>query len=865
MPVAPTYPGVYVEEIPSGVRTITGVGTSVTAFVGFTAQGPVEEPIQLFNFGDFERAFGGLSRDSEVSYAVRQFFLNGGSEAWVVRTANGASKAALTLKSLGGTSVLSVTARSEGAWGNNLRLDVDYATSNPDSTFNLTVTEYKSNGTQLVVSRTESHRNLGMDSNSAQYAVSTVNNNSALITLARDEQIDSTALGGLSSGWSESGDLSKLSFADLDANHQYISISINGDTPSVIQLFDPSSKPADLTGLAAALTPRVKAIKPGSAAYEKFAAQAVNNRLRFTAGAVSGAAQERSSVRVFSAPKADAAQLLKLGLANGGRESEAAAALRPAPGGNTSADLTTADLTNLPKNTVQMTVAVAGGATSATTTFSLASSKTSYTLAELGELASTLQSLIRASSTLPAFTRATVRVVGRRIQILSGIETTDALSTFADQLGQGQPASEGLLARLKLNENSNVQRYSVGVGGTYGRQAGASPGMDGSAPTGTQLIGEESTKTGLYALEDVNFFSLLCIPRTADLGETDALAVISQATAYCTKRRAFFLVDPPTSRTAVSGSTQGIKEWMTDKLTPERNAALYWPNVLVPDPLDNYRLRSLPPSGTVAGLYARIDSARGVWKAPAGTEATLINVQGLAYNVTDAENGVLNPLGINCLRSLPVYGRIAWGARTTRGADQQADEYKYVPIRRLALYIEESLFRGTQWVVFEPNDAPLWAQIRLNLGTFMHGLFRQGAFQGKSPRGGLLRQVRQRDDDPGGHRPRHRQYRRRFRAAQTGGVRDHPVAADRRSARGLRRHHVMATFSVNTYRLDPYKNFKFRVKWDGRYVAGVSKVGALKRTTEVVKHRDGGDPSSSRKSPGRTEYDAITARARCDA
>jgi uncharacterized protein len=108
-------------------------------------------------------------------------------------------------------------------------------------------------------------------------------------------------------------------------------------------------------------------------------------------------------------------------------------------------------------------------------------------------------------------------------------------------------------------------------------------------------------------------------------------------------------------------------------------------------------------------------------------------VQDLEVNLTDAENGMLNPHGINCLRAFPIIGRVAWGARTLRGADMLADEYKYIPVRRLALYIEESLYRGLKWVVFEPNDEPLWAQIRLNVGAFMHNLFRQGAFQGTTP------------------------------------------------------------------------------------------------------------------------------------
>ena len=135
----------------------------------------------------------------------------------------------------------------------------------------------------------------------------------------------------------------------------------------------------------------------------------------------------------------------------------------------------------------------------------------------------------------------------------------------------------------------------------------------------------------------------------------------------------------------------------------------------------------------IAGVMARTDSQRGVWKAPAGIDAALTGVAGLQVEMTDAENGLLNPLGINCLRTFPVYGRVVWGSRTLRGADVAADEYKYLPVRRVALFIEESLYRGTQWVVFEPNDEPLWAQIRLNIGAFMHNLFRQGAFQGKTP------------------------------------------------------------------------------------------------------------------------------------
>jgi hypothetical protein len=145
------------------------------------------------------------------------------------------------------------------------------------------------------------------------------------------------------------------------------------------------------------------------------------------------------------------------------------------------------------------------------------------------------------------------------------------------------------------------------------------------------------------------------------------------------------------------------------------------------------QIETFAPCGAVAGVIARTDAQRGVWKAPAGLDATLVGVPELAVNLTDAENGELNPLGVNCLRSLPPAGRVVWGARTRVGDDRLSSQWKYLPVRRLALFIEESLYRGTQWVVFEPNDEPLWAQIRLNIGAFMHGLFRQGAFQGNKP------------------------------------------------------------------------------------------------------------------------------------
>ena len=209
--------------------------------------------------------------------------------------------------------------------------------------------------------------------------------------------------------------------------------------------------------------------------------------------------------------------------------------------------------------------------------------------------------------------------------------------------------------------------------------------------------------------------------------------VYQEALSYCVKRRAMLIVDPKAAWATVSAAQSGVPG-MNLNGDMARNAAIYFPRIKQADSQLGGQVETFVPCGVIAGVMARTDSRRGVWKAPAGLDASLSGVAGLQLDMTDAENGLLNPLGINCLRTFPVHGRVVWGSRTMRGADAAADEYKYVPVRRLALFLEESLYRGTQWVVFEPNDEPLWAQIRLNLGAFMHNLFRQGAFQGTAPR-----------------------------------------------------------------------------------------------------------------------------------
>ena len=291
----------------------------------------------------------------------------------------------------------------------------------------------------------------------------------------------------------------------------------------------------------------------------------------------------------------------------------------------------------------------------------------------------------------------------------------------------------------KCHSNSSTDVYtdSSNTGNTTSAGvADAGKGSDGAPLNQTVLTGgtAQSESKGLYALNKADLFNLLCIPPHSRGGDIEN-QLIEDAIAYCTKRRAILLIDSPNG-------------WKTDEIdkvadhvrqaegigSASKNAAIFFPRLRAPDPLRENQIDDFAPCGAVAGVIARTDVERGIWKAPAGLAATLVGAPDLSVRLTDDDIGQLNPLGVNCLRAMPDVGRVIWGSRTREGSDRLASEWKYLPVRRLTLFIEESLYRGTQWVVFEPNDEPLWAAVRLNVGAFMHSLFRQGAFQGKTPR-----------------------------------------------------------------------------------------------------------------------------------
>lgn len=237
------------------------------------------------------------------------------------------------------------------------------------------------------------------------------------------------------------------------------------------------------------------------------------------------------------------------------------------------------------------------------------------------------------------------------------------------------------------------------------------------------------------ALDKIPLFNLLLTPGVWDHGVTSAALAVAE------RKRAFMIMDPPAD--AVADTTGAplpmIGAIMNDEvpgrtIAKSQNGALYFPYLRTSDPSTGEPLL-VPPSGFVAGVIARQDTNRGVWKAPAGFEALVQNTTGVAPSgrMTDPRQGTLNPLGVNCLRTFPGIGTVVFGARTLVSANPAFQQYRYVPVRRMALFLEQSLVGSLGWVVFEPNDTPLWVSIKTTIDNFMLGLFNQGAFQGATP------------------------------------------------------------------------------------------------------------------------------------
>ena len=818
MPVNPTYPGVYIEEIPSGVHTITGVATSITAFIGVADTGPINQAVHIYNFGDYQRAFGGLSANSWMSYAVMQYFLNGGTEAWVVRLGNVSDGAGSKLVTASvdiaddtGTNVLTVKALNAGLAGNSIQVLIDDDTPLNPGNFNITFTVPAGPG---QANQSETYQNLSLVPTDSRYALNLINGVSQLVTVSQyTPPAAAKPAAARPATAAQPGNLTSGSFSsnknDLDvrnlfdqlkaaatggpaANTGVLNIQLDHQPATEVPvdlsplILDGAGNPIDSSTFKAGnlnnilkivsgciknaatrflntVSPPVLPLLTDADAYNKFNCVNKNQQLVLT----SGTAGVKSSVEVVPAANAaaDIGPILQLTSAKGGTtiagtDAIPAAALAVVPAGSSSVlvptsgylisgQIQSASLPTVPDGTHNTFMLQLDGDSSPTPIVvdSTTQAQGNSDGERLQDIAKRIQKAVRTknrgSVAYQGFT-CTADTTNLRLILASGTQVIGSSKTSSIQVTKG--TTNDLATALQLTGPGITP-----VGGSSrtlknGSEVPFSP-TDPNSPkdwytdpnASLAFQGDQVQRTGIFALEGVDLFNLLCIPGVTP--DTDSgKAILTAALSYCMSRRAVLIVDPPRGKQPEDMYQDFVDASPLPKSVtgPGTYAALYYPWVRLPDILIGSTLASFPPCGIIAGLYARTDATRGVWKAPAGIDASLIGVQKLDFAMTDAQNGRLNPHGINCLRTFPVYGTVCWGARTLSGDDQLASDYKYVPVRRLALFIEESLYRGTKWVVFEPNDEPLWAQIRLNVGAFMHNLFRQGAFQGQTPRDAYL-------------------------------------------------------------------------------------------------------------------------------
>lgn len=758
-----SYPGVYIQEVSSGVKTITGVATSITAFLGRATKGPMNTAVRCLSYADFIRNFGGAPTESELALSVKQFYDNGGSDCYIVRLARNARKAAVQLENYDGTAVLVAAAKAEGVWGNGLRLEVDYDTTAPGDTFNLVVTQEEEGD----VVATESFTNLSMDYTSSRFAPTFVSQSSSLIDLmlasglgtatdtASAYQADTADLDGFSearrplAGTGDDADDVAAALVALVATGYSFEISVDNSAWVGVSLQGLASTGATLASdLQTRINNALAALVPApTVAVSIRDDEASGQFLRLTAS--SG---NKANVRVRRSASNDLAAALMFGAENGGLELSRWSNFRPAASGallrvGTSA-LGTENLDALPALQQGAVTAVTVGSDAAIalnaspnslvttppgTSLWLQDASTSSTTGNNDGVREKLR-IIASAITNVAGGSYRAELQGYQLAIYAKSGTFNEQPTAVTFTGGGIPA-------LGLN----TRQYKLGFDGTSAAATGGSlspgtttfsdadDGTDGEAPDYSTYLGDPVQHTGFYALDLVDLFNLMVLPRDEGVSTAHRLDILGPASIYCQSRRAFLIVEAPDNWTGSTGlpdvvNNTALIEDVRARVVKDHSAVFY-PKVRVND---GGVVKTVGSGGAVAGLMARTDASRGVWKAPAGTEADLRALSGLSVKLTDLENGVLNKLGVNCARSF-VSGYVNWGARTLEGADDLGSEWKYIPIRRLALFLEESLYRGTQWIVFEPNDEPLWARIRLNVGAFMNGLFRQGAFQGSSP------------------------------------------------------------------------------------------------------------------------------------
>lgn len=722
------HPGVYVEEVSGGVKPIEGVGTSTSAFVGESARGIPGMAHFVTNFGDFQKVLGGHLPGEKglLAQAVDGFFTAGGKRAYVVRVLPadatiGGSEPVPSRAPDAGFGVpggLTFRAKGAGRWSENLRVAISESRNFPEEAFRLEVSWTEGGATRPL----EVFDDVRMDSKHEDYVGERVNTISRYITVIDDLQL---AIAELPAGGVLIPPQAPVLRAEVAASYRLQ----DGTTLQVVGRDAADANTAPITSKVTVTEAAVSAAIPVNTP------EFVNGTVTLTGAqlvtVLGSLLRDDQNQPLFDVVMTDAPEI-RMRVGTGPRSTITVPAggtfdldgqtVRVSFGQNNNVDIDVPAANDEAVTPAELAAALAEGLAGRIT--GVAISGNTIVVTGLGNEAGTATISIASTPDAANLTAASAAgTAGITPERFDGLRLT--ISEFLSPRVQPMLRQLGFPPRARgyaANSTANPVARPALITGL--RMTGGTDGQ--AALTTSDFAGDELTRTGLHALDGIEI-NLVALP-----GKNDP-AYLAAVIAYCDLRGdCFGLCDGPGSveRDFAVGASDA-KQFVEGLPSRSKNAAMFYPWIKVADPVGVGRnpTRLVPPSGLIAGIFARTDVSRGVWKAPAGIEATVPEALGLQVNLVDEDQDLLNPVSLNCMRQFPGVGIVSWGTRTL-GADP---EWRYIPVRRTALFLKESLRRGLRWAVFEPNAEELWGRIQINIQAFMLGLFRQGAFQGTTP------------------------------------------------------------------------------------------------------------------------------------
>ncbi len=719
-------PGVYVEEINVGPVPIEGVGTSTAGFVGQTERGPTS-PRLITSWLQFQRWYGThIGTGSYLSYAVQGFFQNGGQRVFVARVVNAATgTAALTMKDANGEDALIVQAIGKGAWGNNILVRIkkgsqaDLSARPPRDLFRLTILYYRDGIPDPFIDPTdpkqlanklrknpdalEDYDNLSVVEGSANYVLSVVNPASQLIELSKPK-------------------------ADV-AVKRPVDVDFQGHPQLMILAGDPALPPAQRPKLV------VQGGTPGQwAAPLRVTVTPAQDGKTFTLAVTGRDAQGNQVTKTY-------AGLVPASTDDNSVEKRVNADVGPIVrfrwGTTEGEKFLPVSAPNVPQGDFPLTKGTKNQAAAAQVE-GLSGATLQVEAAQPGDWANSLKMSLSPQAT-PEMFDLTIQGKDAAGNDFSKTYTGLSLSPSAPNYFMTR-VNEDTEPLLRVSWQGDpampvaVADQPLAAGPTSGLSGGGgADGQDAKATimdyAGNELL-PVNDRTGLAGLAAIDEIALLAVPDEVNTNITNSAEITNMVLDQCETLKDRFAV------LSIAGG-QGLIT-ATAPMPPRDTSygAVYYPWINVFDPLtQDYLL--VPPAGHVVGVYARTDVERGVHKAPANEVVRGIltrdigNKGPLEFKLSKREQDILNPRGVNVIRDFRSDRRDirVWGARTMSTDGQ----WKYVNVRRLFIFVEESIDEGTQWVVFEPNDENTWSRVRRSVSNFLTRVWRDGALMGTTP------------------------------------------------------------------------------------------------------------------------------------